>query len=58
MDVVNFVVILMVLGIIFVFALFFSSLERFKKFFNILSWIIGIALIILVVYYIFLRKSV
>jgi len=55
MDVINFVIILMVLGFIFVFALFLSSLERFKKFFNILSWIIGIALIILVVYYIFLR---
>lgn len=51
MDVINFVIILMVLGIIFVFALFLSSLERFKKFFNILSWIIAIALIILTVYY-------
>jgi len=55
MDVVNFVVILMVLGIIFVFALFLSSLERFKKFFNIVSWVIAITFLLLVVYYFFLR---
>ena len=51
----NFGVIVTVLVIILVFALFFSTLERFKKFFNILSWIITIFLIILAVYYFFLR---
>lgn len=52
---INFGIIFMVLGIVFLFALFLSNLERFKKFFNILSWIIAIALIILAVYYFFLR---
>jgi uncharacterized membrane protein HdeD (DUF308 family) len=55
MDDINFGVIFIVGGIIFLFALFLSSLERFKKFFNILSWIIAIALILLAVYYFFLR---
>ena len=45
----------MILGIIFLFALFLSSLERFKKFFNILSWITGIAIILLAVFYFFVR---
>jgi uncharacterized membrane protein HdeD (DUF308 family) len=55
MDAINFGAIFIVGGIIFLFALFLSSLERFKKFFNILSWIIAIALILLAVYYFFLR---
>jgi uncharacterized membrane protein YjjP (DUF1212 family) len=55
MDTINIVVIFIVGGIIFLFSLFLSSLERFKKFFNILSWIIAIALIILAVYYFLLR---
>ena len=52
---INFGVIFIVGAIIFVFALFLSSLGRFKKFFNILSWITAIALILLAVYYFFLR---
>jgi cytochrome c biogenesis protein CcdA len=55
MENINFGLAFIVLGIIFLFTLFFSTLERFKKFFNILSWITGIALIILGVYYFFLR---
>jgi|WetSurSiteA1Bulk_404760.scaffolds.fasta_scaffold18413_4 hypothetical protein len=55
MDDINFGLIFIIGGIIFLFALFLSSLERFKKFFNILSWITAIALIILAVYYFFLR---
>jgi hypothetical protein len=53
MGEINFGIIFIVGGIIFLFALFLSSLERFKKFFNILSWITAIALIILAVYYFF-----
>jgi len=52
---INFVGIFLVGGIIFLLALFLSSLERFKKFFTILSWIIAIALILLAVYYFFFR---
>jgi len=55
MENINFGLAFILLVIIFLFALFFSNLERFRKFFNILSWITGIALIILAVYYIFLR---
>jgi len=55
MDNVNFGVIFMVGGIIFLFSLFLSNLKRFKKIFNFISWITAIALIILVVYYFFLR---
>ena len=51
MDNINFGLIFIVGASIFIFSLFFSNLERFKKFFNILSWIIAIALIILAVYY-------
>jgi hypothetical protein len=51
----NFGIIFIVLAIIFVFALFLSTLKRFKKFFNILSWVTAIASIILAVYYFFLR---
>jgi cytochrome c biogenesis protein CcdA len=55
MDNINFGIIFMILGIIFLFTLFLSSLERFKKFFNILSWITGIAIILLAVFYFFVR---
>ena len=55
MDNINFGVIFIVGGIIFLFALFLSSLERFKKFFNILSWITGIAIILLAVFYFIVR---
>ena len=50
----NFGIIVIVLVIILVFALFFSTFERLKKLFNILSWMIAIALIVLTVYYFFL----
>jgi hypothetical protein len=55
MENLNFGVIFIVGGIIFLLTLFFSGLERFKKFFNFLSWITAIALIILALYYFFLR---
>jgi hypothetical protein len=55
MDNINFGVIFIVGGIIFLFALFLSGLERFKKLFNILSWITAIALVLLAVYYFFLH---
>ena len=50
------VIIIMILGIIFLFSLFLSSLERFKKLFNILSWVTGIALLLLAAYYFIMRK--
>jgi hypothetical protein len=55
MENLNFGVIFIVGGIFFLFTLFLSGLERFKKIFNILSWITAIVLIILAVYYFFLR---
>jgi hypothetical protein len=53
MDEFDFVIIVFVLGIIFLFALFLSALERYKKFFNIISWITAVVIILLVVYYFF-----
>lgn len=51
MDNLNFGVIFIVGGIVFLLALFLSGLERFKKFFNILSWIIAVTLILIAVYF-------